>query len=199
MSRPRTQTPQNIVERATRRFWKHGYGATSIDDLVRETGTSRHALYQSFGGKRELFLACLDAYPASVVTPAFARVEREKADMDDVAAFFEQRIASAEARGLPGAGCLFANTMTEAAPHDADIAARVRAHNERLAAGFRNALRNSLPRGRRVSPALLDELALLLAVSAQGLWSASRTIADAQLLRSYARTLLDLVRQRLAA
>ena len=45
---------------------------------------------------------------------------------------------------------------------------------------------------------LLDELGLLLAVSAQGLRSASRTIADAQVLRSYAATLLALVRQRLA-
>lgn len=199
MPRPRGQTPENIVAHATRRFWKYGYGATSIDDLVHETGASRHALYQSFGGKRELFLACLDAYPAAAVTPAFARVERAGANLDDIAAFFEQRIGAAEARGLPGAGCLFANTMTEAAPHDADIAARVRAHNERLAAGFRNALRNAAPQGKRPSPALLDELGLLLAVSAQGLWSMSRSVADARLLRRYAATLLDLVRQRLAA
>ena len=199
MPRPQTQTPERIVGSAMQRFWKHGYGATSVDDLVRETGTSRHALYQAFGGKRALFIACLDAYPAVAVTPAFARVEREGADLRDIADFFEHQIARTEAAGLPGWGCLFANTMTEAAPHDAAIAARVRAHNERLAAGFRKALRNSAPKGQRPSPRLLDELSTMLAIATQGLWSASRTIADAAVLRRYAATLLELVQYRLAA
>jgi TetR/AcrR family transcriptional repressor of nem operon len=199
MPRPATQTPERIVASAMLRFWKHGYGATSVDDLVRETGTSRHALYQAFGGKRALFLACLDAYPAVSVRPAFARVEREGADLKDIADFFEHQIARAEARGLPGQGCLFANTMTEVAPHDAAVAARVQAHNARLAAGFRRALGNSVPAGRRVPPRLLDELSGFLAISAQGLWSASRTIDDVAVLRRYAATLLQLVQHRLAA
>lgn len=199
MPRPQTQTPERIIGSAMLRFWQHGYGATSIDDLVSETGTSRHALYQAFGGKRELFIACLDAYPAVAVTPAFARVERKGADLRDIADFFEHQIAHSGTFGLPRWGCLFANTMTEAAPHDAEIAARVRAHNERLAAGFRKALRNSATAGRRPSPRLLDELSTLLAIAAQGLWSASRTIADAAVLRRYAATLLELVQYRLAA
>jgi TetR/AcrR family transcriptional repressor of nem operon len=199
MPRPQTYTPERIVASAMRRFWRHGYGATSVDDLVRETGTSRHALYHAFGGKRALFLACLDAYPAVAVTPAFARVEREGAGLRDIADFFEYQIARAETGGLPGVGCLFANTMTEVAPHDAAIAARVQAHNARLAAGFRRALANSFPNSRRAPPRLLDELADFLAISAQGLWSASRNIADAAVLRRYAATLLQVVEHRLAA
>jgi TetR/AcrR family transcriptional repressor of nem operon len=199
MPRPAAHTPEHIVSSAMLRFWKHGYAASSVDDLVQETGASRHALYQTFGGKRALFLACLDAYPAVAVTPAFARVERDGADLRDIADFLEYQIARAEARGLPGPGCLFANTMTEVAPHDADIAARVRAHHDRLAAGFRRALRNSASVGRRLPPRLLDELSTFLAISAQGLWSASRTIGDAAVLRRYAATLLQLVQHRLAA
>lgn len=179
------------------RFWSHGYGATSIDDLVRETNSSRYSLYQAFGGKRGLFLACLDAYPAVAVTPAFARVERADATLEDIEQFFEQQVARMEADGFPSRGCLFANTMTETAPHDADIAVRVRAHNERLATGFRLALRNSLPAGRRPPPRQLEDLAMLLAISAQGLWSASRTMADAAVLRRSFATLLQLVRRRL--
>lgn len=181
------------------RFWSHGYGATSVDDLVTETGASRHALYQAFGGKRSLFLACLDAYPDAAVTPGFARVDRKDADLSDIAAFLEHQIGITYSRGLPGRGCLFANAMTEVAPHDADVAKRVRRHNERLAAGFRNALKNSIPAGRKVPGALLNELSFFLAVSAQGLWSASRTIDDASVLRRYATALLDLVKHRISA
>jgi TetR/AcrR family transcriptional regulator, transcriptional repressor for nem operon len=198
MPRPQSLTPERIVDGAVPRFWNHGYGATSIDDLVRETGTSRHALYQAFGGKRELFLACLDAYSEIEVTPAFARLEREGAKLRDIADFFEHQIAHLEAEGLPGSGCLFANTMTEVAPHDADISARVRVHNDRLAAGFRKALRNSIAEGQAASPHLLAELSTFLAISAQGLWSASRSIADASILRRYAATLLQFVQHRLA-
>jgi TetR/AcrR family transcriptional repressor of nem operon len=197
MSRTPAQTPERIRHRAMLYFWQHGYGAASIDDLVRETQASRYALYQAFGGKRGLFLACLDAYPAVAVTPAFNRVEQPGATLDDVAQFFEQQIAHMEAAGLPSRGCLFANTMTEAAPHDADIAARVRGHNQRLAAGFAAALRNSLPPGRRLPPRQLEELASLLALTAQGLWSASRTMTDTRELRRSFATLLQLVRHRL--
>jgi TetR/AcrR family transcriptional repressor of nem operon len=197
MSRTAAQTPERIRHRAMLYFWKHGYGAASIDDLVRETQASRYALYQAFGGKRGLFLACLDAYPGIAVTPAFSRVEQAGATLDDIAAFFEQQVANMEAAGFPSRGCLFANTMTEAAPHDAEIAARVRAHNQRLAAGFGAALRNSLPPGKRIAPRQIEELASLLAIGAQGLWSASRTMTGAGELRRSFTTLLDLVRQRL--
>lgn len=183
-----------MLEAATRRIWRNGYGATSVDDLVQATGASRHALYEEFGGKRALFSACLDHYRDQVVTPAFGRVERADADLEFVAAFFEYQIARAEAAGLPGSGCLFANTLTEVAPHDPKIAAQVRAHHARLTAGFRGALSNSASPERALSPVELDDLAVFLVISAQGLWSMSRAVSDPGLLRRYAATLIALVR-----
>ena len=185
-----------MLEAATRRFWRHGYAGTSVDDLVQATGASRHALYQAFGGKCRLFRECLDFYRDWAVTPAFGRVERPGAGLAEVAAFFEYQIAKSEAAGLPGPGCLFANTMTELAPHDPEVAAQVRGHNERLAAGFARAMANDAT--RPIDPAELRDLAQFLATSAQGLWSMSRAISDAGLLRRYAATLVGLVRHRLA-
>jgi len=179
-----------MVARALPRFWRHGYGATSIDDLVRATGASRHALYQEFGDKRGLFLACLDHYRDAVVTPAFGQVEQPGADLEAIAAFLEYQIARSERAGLPGLGCLFANTMTELAPHDPEIAARVRAHNRRLATGFARVLRREALGGglsRRAS----EQLGEALAAGVQGLWSVSRVTADAQTLRQHAAALLQ--------
>jgi len=196
MPRPPTHTPERIVARALPRFWWSGYSQTSIDDLVRATGASRHAIYQAFGGKRELFIACLGRYRETVVTPAFSQVEREGAGFSEVAAFLEYQIAQSEAAGLPGPGCLFANTMTEIAPHDAEMAALVRAHNDRLAAGFKKVLRASAG-GRAHSPRAQDDLAKLMASSVQGLWSLSRTVCDARVLRRLAASLVELVQQRI--
>jgi len=42
-------------------FWAEGYEATSMQDLVEAMGINRGSLYGTFGGKRALFLAALDA------------------------------------------------------------------------------------------------------------------------------------------
>jgi TetR/AcrR family transcriptional regulator, transcriptional repressor for nem operon len=180
-------------------FWHHGYGMTSMDDLVRSTKVSRHGIYARFGGKQQLFLACLDAYSRSVVTPAFAQVEQEAADFGAIAAFFEQQIALGEASGLPGPGCLMANTMTEAAPHDRLVMLRVEQHNQRLQKGFLNALQNSKGRSARITDAQMHALALLLQTFAGGLWSYARTTSDANELRQAVRAFLELVEGRITS
>lgn len=196
MVRRKSYKRDELVEKAMTRFWVHGYFDSSIDDLVRETGVSRHGLYAEFGGKRGLFLSCLDAYQDHVVTPAFAHVEREGAGLAAIGAYFETQIARAETVGLPGPGCLVANTSTELAPHDGDISASVSAHFDRLRDGFQQALATEFP-GLRSDRAA--DLAGVLTVSAQGLWSLSRTVDDAATLRTLAETLLDMVKREAKA
>lgn len=43
-------------------FWKKGYNATSLNDLVDTLKINRSSLYLTYGGKHELFLKCLDSY-----------------------------------------------------------------------------------------------------------------------------------------
>jgi len=168
------------------RFWRYGYAATSIDDLVRTTGASRHAIYSEVGGKDALFAQCLVIYSALVVTPAFSRVEASGAGLTDIAAYFEQQIRLAETVGLPGPGCLMANSVTEIELHDSEAGALVADHLTRLRKGFANALWNgppSLPRTKRLE-GKIEGLALTLVVFANGLWSFSRVAADARDLRN---------------
>ena len=182
---------------AMRQFWGHGFTATSMDHLVGVTGVSRHGIYSAFGSKRDLFLACLEAYQQAVVTPAFAVVEEEGAGLSAIAGYFETQIAKAEALGLPGPGCLIANTMTELGPHDRDVLDRVNWHNQRLHAGFKNALAAADENEPPLSENVLNDLASLLVTSAQGLWSCSRSVDQAEPLRRIVATLLDLLKARL--
>lgn len=201
MARPKSLTRTQIVDRSMQRFWHYGYGATSIDDLVRSTGTNRHAIYSEFGGKEQLFAKCLEVYSSCVVTPAFARVEAPDAGLADIAAYFEHQIALAESAGLPGPGCLMSNAMTEIAPHDRRSAALVTRHLSRLQKGFADALGNELRKPVR-SKALrsrIDTLALTLVVFANGLWSVSRVTAHARELRNSVGVMLDGLRTELRA
>ena len=194
MVRPAKVPADQFLERAMRCFWAHGYHASSVERLVQATGSTRQTLYAGYGGKKGLFLACLHSYQDRVVTPAFAQVEQAGAGLRQIADFFEFQIARGAAHGLPGPGCLVANTMTELGPHDADALAAVDAHHQRLTRGFRRALRTAAP---HLDGAALNELATLLTVGAQGLWSWSRSVRSPAPLRRQARTLLDLVERRI--
>lgn len=54
----RTQaTTTELIETARRLFGRDGYTATSIDDIARESGMTKGAVYHHFAGKSELFRA----------------------------------------------------------------------------------------------------------------------------------------------
>lgn len=198
MPRSRTYSRPQIVNSAMEAFWHFGYGATSMDDLVRVTGVSRHGLYAEFAGKDALFQACLIVYSQTVVTPAFAQVEAKGATIADIEAYFLQQIALAETVGLPGPGCLMANTMTEVAPHSASSLELVARHNERLKVGFENALRGTARSvGARSWRTIVRDCAGLLVIFTNGLWSVSRTVDDGQELRRSVRGMLELISQRI--
>jgi TetR/AcrR family transcriptional regulator, transcriptional repressor for nem operon len=191
MPRKKTTTRSAILEPALGHFWRNGFATSSMDDLVATTRASRHAIYAEFGSKDGLFEAVLALYVEAVVTPAFAHVEAPGAGLLDIADYWERQIARGEKAGLPGPGCLLANTMTERAPHAPDVAAIVIKHNERLRAGFRNALRGRGVASRhRSSRSTIDGMATALATFSNGLWSYSRVVPDARPLRSAAKTMI---------
>lgn len=191
MPRPKSTTRQTMLESALAHFWFHGFANTSMDDLVRATEASRHAIYAEFGSKDGLFQAVMDLYVGTVVTPAFARVEAPGAGLPEIAGYWEFQIARGEQAGFPGPGCLIANMMTERAPHAPDVAKIVADHNERLQAGFRNALRGpGIALRHRSSRQAIAGMATVLAIFSNGLWSFSRVAVDARPLRLATRSMI---------
>ncbi|MEL7313155.1 MAG: TetR/AcrR family transcriptional regulator [Pseudomonadota bacterium] len=190
MPRPTAFTSEQLTDRALQHFWSHGFHASSMADLVEATGVSRHGIYTTFGGKRDLFLACFDRYQESVVTPAFCVVEAPGADLSDVAAYFDRQIDNGTALGLPGPGCFVANSATEVAPADAEVLAKVEQHNQRLKVGFANALQRSRPDLDRER---VNHLSDVMMVFTNGLWTLSRNVSDAEVLRRAAREFLTLL------
>lgn len=190
MPKPKAYDRAELINAAMEQFWAHGFYATSIRDLVNATGVSRHGLYAEFEDKHGIFLAALETYLDTFVQEAFGRVEAEGAAVGQIRDYFEHLIALGEENGLPGPGCLMANTMVEAGPHELAFKALVERHLARLRAGFESALKAGQERGE-VDPTLDPKgFSEFLAISAQGLWSASRMISDAAHLRAYVDTLL---------
>ena len=56
-----------LLDVARRKFTEHGYAATSIDDIIRDAGVARGALYHHFPGKEALFRAVYETVEGEVV------------------------------------------------------------------------------------------------------------------------------------
>lgn len=190
MPRTTSFTSDQLSERALQHFWANGFHASSMDDLVKATGVSRHGIYSSFGGKKALFLACFERYQQNVVTPAFEVVETSDATLQNVSDYFERQISLGENAGLPGPGCFVANSATEVAPGDPDVMAEVAWHNNRLHRGFASALRNIAP---HLDPQKTAELADVMVIFTNGLWTKSRSVSDGDELRKAVLSFLTLL------
>ncbi|HKO73190.1 MAG TPA: TetR/AcrR family transcriptional regulator [Bradyrhizobium sp.] len=62
--RPRAYQPELALGKALDLFRKHGFAATSLDELSAATGMNRPSLYGAFGDKRELYIKSYARYRA---------------------------------------------------------------------------------------------------------------------------------------
>jgi AcrR family transcriptional regulator len=54
------RTRQLVLEAAERRFLSDGFSGTSLEDIARDAGFSKGAVYSNFAGKTDLFFAVLE-------------------------------------------------------------------------------------------------------------------------------------------
>jgi AcrR family transcriptional regulator len=60
--RPRSFDRDAVLDKAIRLFWRRGYEATSMRDLVSELGVAAPSLYRTFGDKEQLFAEVVGTY-----------------------------------------------------------------------------------------------------------------------------------------
>ncbi len=100
-----------VLDRAMTLFWKRGYEATSIQDLVEAIGINRGSLYATFGDKRRLFLAVLDRYSEQVGKPLMDEL-KDPDPRRAIERMLEAIIRRTSDPNLPR-GCLNTNTSLE--------------------------------------------------------------------------------------
>ena len=124
LSRPREFDPDAVLERAMRIFWRKGYHATSIDDLVRATEINRASLYATFGGKHALFVAALGRYAETNLAILKRTLHEAVRAIDGICNVIEifATISSSRAGTM---GCLLGTATLELLPDDAEVSALV--------------------------------------------------------------------------
>lgn len=181
MARPKAFDTDAALVRAMELFWEQGYAATSMEQLVKTMGISRQSLYDTFGDKHRLFLAAMDSYCTMLDDAMLSPLRAPDAGLQalhDVG----MGIIDFLVRYPKRRACLMANTTLELAPHDAEIAVKVRAHMDNMAAAFRHALVNARARGEIAATSDPDALAKYLVGMAHGLMVMAKSGADRETL-----------------
>ena len=173
--------------KAVRLFWRQGYVATSIQDLVEHLGISRSALYATFGGKRALFLRALAHYNRVFREEAFTElVESAASPRQAILDIFRAASATVLEAGSRD-GCLLVNTALELAPHDRESEEIVR----QAFTGMEALLRALIEQGQASGEISRELSATLAARGLLGLFLGLRVLArsrpEESLLRSIER------------
>jgi TetR/AcrR family transcriptional repressor of nem operon len=102
-------------------FWRKGYAATSVEDLIETLHLSRSSLYDTFGDKRTLFLEALKLYSQRVLGAMARTLDESPSPIAGIQKIFDDLIASTgnESGAL---GCFMVNSVAELVPYDPDVA-----------------------------------------------------------------------------
>ena len=181
MARPLEFDRDAALDRAMRVFWRQGYQAASLPDLITDMGISRSSLYAAFGDKRGLMSECLDLF-AQRTLQILARARAGLPPLEALRQFFDRSVVDPPG-GKAEWGCLLVNTVLEMADVDDDLSAHAAARLAQVQAGFEDCLRDA------GSPAAqAAELAAFLMLVNQGLRVSSRRAQPLQARRDQVAT-----------
>lgn len=120
-------------------FWRRGYLATNLPDLLQAMGLTRGSFYKAFGDKEAAYLVALDRYDTLVVDKTVEMLTRcEGADAADCLGLLFSGSAD------PTRGCLICNAMVELGPFNSKVSEKA----NMMAARLRNAIHSVLRRFR---------------------------------------------------
>ncbi len=182
MGRHKEFNRQDVLDKAMLTFWRQGYEATSIRNLIASMGIHRGSLYDTFGDKHSLFQETLAHYDHTVVETNLAPLQEADASLAALGSFFEAVVDWSLEDG-DRKGCLLVNTAAELAPHDPRISEQLRRYFYRIELTFAQVLERARQRQEMTHSGDISLLAKYLLANLQGLRLAAKLDPNRQTLQ----------------
>jgi TetR/AcrR family transcriptional repressor of nem operon len=189
MPRPKEFDRDAVLMTAKEIFWKKGYKGTSTEDLRLAMGIGRQSFYDSFGGKRQIFIEALKRYNADGLGKTIATLSQAPSP---VAALSDLLLSfSKEKPRTRALGCMGVAAMCDLGVSDSEVARIGKSSTARLESLFEQLLRDAKTKG--AVRASLNERAAARHLNATiiGLKVMSKAGASAATLRDVAVAALE--------
>lgn len=193
MGRTKEFDPDAALHAALELFWRKGYEATSLQDLVDHLGINRGSIYATFGSKHALYLRALDRYCEIKNDVGLGVLSRPGPALPAVRDLV--RLFAAESLDDPDRkGCLVTNTAVEVLPGDAQAERRVASALAELETALAGALVRARNQGELAEGADPRALARFLVTFLQGLRVVGKTADGRRRLEDAVESALSLLR-----
>jgi TetR/AcrR family transcriptional regulator, transcriptional repressor for nem operon len=131
MARPKAFSREKAQMQALQLFWRKGYAATSIEDLVETLQLSRSSLYGTFGDKRTLFLEVLKLYSERVISRIVRTLNESSSPVAGFQTLFDE-LSLGVGTETGAMGCFMVNSVAELVPYDPEVTRIATAYSETL-------------------------------------------------------------------
>ncbi|MGK0365018.1 MAG: TetR/AcrR family transcriptional repressor of nem operon [Saprospiraceae bacterium] len=179
MPRNREFDEKAVLEKAKNLFWKQGYHATSIQDLVNNLGINRASLYNTFGGKNELYEAALTAYQEENSLFLRKRLKDFTSVRTGLKSLFREAILES-IKDPDRKGCFVVNCTTEYLPDHPHILADLLDNQKTFKEIIRQALQRGIDDGEFSNTLNVEEVAAYFFIFFSGLKITSKIQNDSQ-------------------
>jgi len=194
MARPREFDEADVLDAAVRCFWGRGYEATSVRDLIGQTGITGASLYNAFGDKRALYRKALDHYVTGSVDDRIRRCGALP-PREAIGAFFAE-IVKRSLGDREHKGCMLVNAALEMAPDEAELRALVAGTLVRIETFFRDRVAAGQADGTITQALPADDLARHLLGMLMGVRVLARVRPERALLEGAVAPALALLAPR---
>ncbi|MEV7805918.1 TetR/AcrR family transcriptional regulator [Microbispora sp. NPDC088329] len=193
MARTKEFDPDVALGRALNLFWRRGYEATSMADLVEHLGIGRASLYATFGGKHDLYVKALERY-AQMCDPNLVEMLSQPGPALPAVRALVERYTEDSIRDPDRRGCMVVNAATELMPDDEPVARLVEASWTSLETALTSALIRARAQGEISADADPRALARFVLVFLQGLRVMGKSRGDPARIRDAAAHALAMLR-----
>jgi TetR/AcrR family transcriptional regulator, transcriptional repressor for nem operon len=192
MARPKEFDEIAALNAAIDCFWRRGYEATSVRDLMASMGISGPSLYNAFGDKHALFVQALERYLDYSTRARIKRLEESLPPKRAVRRFIEE-IIERSVNDRERRGCFLINSALEVAPHDSGLRTVIAERLGEIESFFRRSISAAQAQGTVPPDRAARDLARLLLGVLLGIRVLARSKPDRALLEGVARPALALL------
>lgn len=189
MSRPKEFDREEALKAAKAVFWKKGYASTTTDDLRHAMGIGRQSFYDSFGGKKPLYLEVLQRYNTESILTQITRLRASSSPLSGIRELLLTYAGeSAEKREL---GCMGVAAICTFGSGDREVSAIGHASSTVLQSALEEVLLKAIRLGE-TRPSLNERAtAHFLQATMIGLKISAQAGANPKVLRDIARTAME--------
>lgn len=152
MGRPKQFDTEEVLYKAVKVFWRQGYNATSVEDLVNALGINRASLYDTFGDKQSLFNKAIESYQKKREKDVADVLNSETSVVEGLRKLL--KLSVEESVEHPEVtGCFMVNTISELTPGQKDLQVSLNNNKEAFEEAFYRHLKKGedsgeIPKGK---------------------------------------------------